>query len=139
MTRFVAFVLLLAAVVVGIHMVVEPLYQSMDSGAGSLWDWINWLIALAVILGLVFSYQGKCAADASDGGVTREWVESCFHFFGFVALAMLFFWSWFDMLMEAYSSTEDTTALVWPVIYVAVAILCGSLGWKLWHADGGDE
>ena len=67
--RIAGVVLIIAAVVLAVHTVVEPLYfDSNTTGSGyneSVWALINSLTAFAVVLGVVFGY-------ARTGGNRRD-------------------------------------------------------------------
>ena len=58
--RIVGVILLIAAIVLAVHTIVEPLYfDSSTTGSGyneSVWAMINSLTAFAVVLGVVFGY-----------------------------------------------------------------------------------
>ena len=140
MSRLAGAILLLTAFTVGVHVVIEPLYHVTTetqpfSGA---WTYIDMLMALSVALGLICSWMRKRGADASDGGVSREYLEANVQFFGFVFVGILFFWAWFALLMndQFTSIGPDTSTLIWTLVDAGLAILCGSLGMHLWKGSG---
>ena len=74
-------ILLVVAVVVAAHTIVEPLYfDSSRSASGyseGVWAIINSFSALTVILGVIFGYIRKRDADsADDTAVTREFLTA---------------------------------------------------------------
>ena len=142
MTRYVGAFFLLTAAVIGIHTVVEPLYHTttMEQPFSPLWTYLNYWTALAMILGLRFSCIRKCGQSASDQAVTRDWVESSAQFYGFIVVGILFFWNWFALLNDSFSTIgDDTSTLVWIVVDVGVVVLCGSLGMHLWRSSKAEE
>ena len=70
--------LVLMAVAVAVHTVVEPLYHTSSKGQpySPLWDILDPLMALAIALGVIFGYLRKKAAD-SEGGQRRGDARVC--------------------------------------------------------------
>ena len=132
--KIVGIVLLVVAVVVAVHTVIEPLYfDSSRSGSGyseGVWAIINPLSAITVILGLIFGYMRKRDADAADeASVTREFLTANTIFFGFLFIGIMFFWNWFNLLNPAYNAIgPDAVSLTWIIIDASLPILAGVLG-----------
>ena len=96
--RVVGAVLLLTAVIVGTYFVADQLEI-----LPFLWPPLNYLMAVAAVLGVVFAFLRKRSLEAAglDRIVTRRYLEANILFYGFIAIAMLFFWNWFDLLVDA--------------------------------------
>ena len=128
------------AVLVAVHTVAEPLYHASEPGQpySPFWTIANPLMALAIVLGSVFSYARK--RSVGGDAVTREFVVSNTLFYGFLFIGILFFWSWFNLLNPAFTAIGSGTAsLVWIVIDASLPLLAGAAGIHLLRsgAQGG--
>ena len=122
--------LILVGLVVAVHMVVEPLYHATDPEmpVNAVWEAINPVMAAAILLGCVIAYGRKRQSD-NDGTVSRSWITANVHFYGLLAVAMLFFWNWFNSLSPAFAGTHPAVvSATWTVLDVAMPLLCISLG-----------
>ena len=132
--KIVGAILLVVAVVVAVHTIVEPLYfdssQSASGYSEGVWSIINLFSALTVILGVIFGYIRKREADSADGTtITREFLAANTLFYGFLFVGILFFWSWFNLLSPAFTAIHiGTASLVWIIIDAALPLLAGALG-----------
>lgn len=125
--------LVLTAVVVAVHTVVEPLYHTSSEGQpySPLWEILDVLMAVAIVLGLLFGYLRKKAADnAGDSdAVTREFVAANVQFYGFLCVGILFFWNWFILYSPTFTAIgADTASLVWILIDATLPLLTGAMG-----------
>ena len=125
--------LVLTAVAVAVHTVVEPLYHVSSEGQpySPLWDILNPLMAVAIVLGALFGYLRKKAADSEgdSGAVTREFVAANVQFYGFLCVGIMFFWNWFILYSPAFTAIgADTASLVWILIDAALPLLTGAMG-----------
>ena len=80
--------LIATAVLVAVHTVVEPLYHTSEAGPSysSVWEILDPLMALALLLGVRVAYVLKRAA-AADTGVTREYLVANTFFYGTLFVA----------------------------------------------------
>ncbi len=125
--RVVGAVLLITAILVGIYFVVDQLEI-----LPLLWPPLNYLMALSAILGVIFAYLRKRALESAglDRIVTRRYLETNILFYGFLAITMLFFWNWFDLLFDP--DPQDTDHHVfWIIVNTAGPLLWGALGMHL--------
>ncbi len=125
--------LVLMAVAVAVHTVVEPLYHTSSEGQpySSLWNILNPLMALAIALGVILSYLRKKAADSegNSSAVTREFVAANVQFYGFLCVGILFFWNWFILHSPAFTAIgAETASLVWILIDATLPLLTGAMG-----------
>ena len=128
--------LVLVAVAVAVHTVVEPLYHTSRDGQpySALWSVLDPLMVAAVAVGLMFAWLRKRAAGGQrDGGpVTRAWLAANAWFYGLVFVAILLLWSWFNLLSPRYTAAPDaTTSTVWIIIDALLPLLLASLGISL--------
>ena len=132
--RVVGALLLLTAAIVGIYFVVSQL-----EFLPSLWAELNYLMALSIALGVIFAYLRKRSLEAAglDRIVTRRYLEANILFYGFLLIAMLFFWNWFDLLID--DDPQDIhRSIVWIIVNTVGSLLWGALGMFLLRG-GKDE
>ena len=129
----VGWALILIGLVVAGHMVIEPLYHVTDPEmpVNFVWEVINPVLAAAIILGCGAAYGEKRRTD-SDETVSRSWIAANVYFYGLVAVALLFFWNWFNVLNPAFTGTHPAVvSAAWTVLDVAMPLLSISLGRRL--------
>lgn len=135
LNRIVGIALIVIAAIVGIHTFVEPLYHASTEGAlySPIWAVINPLSAIAVILGLIFGYIRMNAANADSGGaVTWERLASNVIFYGFIAIGIAFFWSWFTLLSGGrFDMDPAARAVVWMAFDALMPPFAVALGFHL--------
>ena len=124
LNRLVGALLLLTAAIVGIYFVVDQLEV-----LPLLWGELDYLMALALVLGVIFAYLRKRALEAAglDRIITRRYLEANILFYGFLAITMLFFWNWFDLLVDADPQDTDHN-IVWIIVDTVAPLLWGALG-----------
>ncbi len=122
--RAVGVLLLLTAAIVGIYFVVDQLEI-----LPFIWPQLDYLMALATVLGVIFAYLRKRALESAglDRIVTRRYLEANILFYGFLLIAMLFFWNWFDLLVDADPQDTDRH-IVWIIVNTVGSLLWGALG-----------
>ena len=132
--RVVGAVLLLTAVIVGTYFVMDQIEI-----LPFLWPPLNYLMAVAAALGVIFAYLRKRSLEAAglDRIVTRRYLEANILFYGFIAIAMLFFWNWFDLLVD--TDPQDTDRhIVWIIVDTVGPLLWGALGMHLLRGGNDD-
>ena len=136
--RVIGVVLILIAAIVAIHTVIEPVYHSGDANS-SAWDWINWLSAISIILGLIFGYIRM--SRAGDGSSGPEFVAANTIFYGFLFTAILFFWNWFGISgvgQDFTAVSADTRGLVWIIFHAIHPLLSGAMGAHLLRSSASE-
>ena len=139
--QIVGVVHILIAAIVAIHTVIEPLYHtSTDANPySSAWHIINWLSAIAIILGLIFSYCRMSRAGENAGG--PEFIAANTLFYGFVFAAILFFWNWFgisDFGKDFTAVSADVRSIVWIFFDALFPLLSGAIGVHLLRSSAGE-
>ena len=114
--RFIGVVLIVIAAIVALQTILEPVYHTStdDSPYSSAWDIINWLSAISIILGLIFGYI-RLSGVGADSSV-QEFIAANTLFYGFIFIAIMFFWNWFGIMEFASDFTavsHGTRGLVW--------------------------
>ena len=127
-------ILVVMAVVVAAQTIGEPLYHvSEEAGAYSRWIWdtLNPLMLLTIVLGVIFAYIRKRDLAGEDGSrmISREFITANTQFYGFLFVGILFCWNWFNTLTPGFSAVgTDTRNLVWLLIDATLPLLAGSMG-----------
>ena len=139
--RVIGVVLILIAAIVAIHTVIEPVYHTSSEGQpySSAWDWINWLSAISIILGLIFGYIRM--SRAGDGSSGPEFIAANTLFYGFLFTAILFFWNWFGISgvgQDFTAVSADTRGLVWIIFDATHPLLSGAMGAHLLRSSASE-
>lgn len=138
--KVVGIFLIVVAVLVGAHTVVEPLYHVSTEARpySAAWDILNPIMIVALVLALIFSYSRKRGVDADEGAPTREFIAANTLFYGFLFVSILMFLNWFNLQSPEFTAIGDeTTSLVWIIIDALLPLLAGALGIHLVR-DRGD-
>lgn len=129
--KIIGMYLILVAVLVGVHTVVEPTYHVSTEARpySAAWDILNAMMLVALVLALVFAYQRKSGLDSDQGASTREFIAANTLFYGFLFVSILFFWNWFNLHSPEFTAIGDeTVSLVWIVIDALLPLLTGAMG-----------
>ncbi len=145
--RLVAVALVAIAVVVGLNLILTPVYH--DGGPTyPVWQVINWFMAAAVPVALVVSgLRKRGVASGGTDVVTREYLAATAVFYGSIALVILFYWGW---LWTFWPENETGLAAQshishFPWVDVLFAWVVGNTGVYLWggasrqQADRGEH
>ena len=119
------------AVLVGAHTVLEPLYHVSTEARpySPLWDILNAMMIVALVLGIAYSYLRKSGVDNDESASTREFIAANTLFYGFLFVSILFFWNWFNLLSPEFTAIGDeTVSLVWIVIDALLPLVTGAMG-----------
>ena len=137
--KIIGIYLVLVAVLVGVHTVVEPLYHVSTEARpySPAWDVLNVMMFVALVLGIVYGYLRKTAVDNDGGGVSREYLVANTLFYGFLFVSILFFWNWFNLHSPAFTAIEDeAVSLVWIIIDALLPLVTGAMGIHLARSGG---
>ena len=137
--KIIGIYLVLVAVLVGVHTVVEPLYHVSTEARpySPAWDVLNVMMIVALVLGIAYGYLRKSAADNDGGGVTREYLAANTLFYSFLFVSILFFWNWFNLRSPEFTAIDDeTVSLVWIVIDALLPLVTGAMGIHLARSGG---
>ena len=138
--RLIGFLLILIGVVVALHTVIEPVYYTSteDRPYSPVWDYINPLSAISVIVGLIFGYLRLSRTD--EESPLQEFIAANTLFYGFIFAGILFFWNWFaisDFGLDFTPIGMDTRTLVWILFDAILPPLNIAMGAHLLRARGG--
>ena len=128
-----ALLLVITAAVVAIYFVVDQL-----NVLPSLWHTLNYPMALAILLGVIFTqiHKRKLESDGLDRILTRPYIETNILAYGFIVIFLLFFWNWFHELVEGDVEGSTLRSLTWVIINVVFPLITASLGARLLRGDG---
>ena len=129
--KIIGMYLILVAVLVGAHTVIEPLYHASTEARpySATWDILNPMMIVALLLALVFAYRRKNGVDSDQGASTREFIAANTLFYGTLFVSILFFWNWFNLHSPEYTAIGDeTVSLVWIVVDALLPLLTGAMG-----------
>lgn len=137
--KVIGVVLIIIAAIVAIHTVIEPIYHKTDPNSdnpySSVWGYINPLSAIAIVLGVIFSYIRLNRISENSG--VQEFIAANTLFYGFMFTAILFFWNWFGILNANFTAVGDETrSIVWIIIDALIPLLSGALGVHLLRSGG---
>ncbi len=137
--KIVGIYLVLVAVLVGVHTVVEPLYHVSTEARpySPAWDILNAMMIVALVIGIVFSYLRKSGVDNDEDASTREFIAANTLFYGFLFVSILFFWNWFNLHSPEFTAIGDeTVSLVWIVVDALLSLVTGAMGIHLARGSG---
>ena len=139
--RVIGVVLIIIAAIVAIHTVIEPVYHTSteDSPYSSIWDIINWLSLISILLGLIFGYIRMSRADANSSG--QEFLAANTQFYGFMFVAIIFLWNWFGISKVGSDFTavgNDPRTMVWIIFHAILPLLNGAMGVHLLRAGASE-
>ncbi|MDE2823600.1 MAG: hypothetical protein OXK79_08860 [Chloroflexota bacterium] len=125
-----AVILGLTAVAVLLHFVLSPFYDDVVE-SGDVWNVLNWFMAFGVIVALVLTYLAKRDVGREDD--TNTYIRGNVGFYAAAALAILYFWNWFNELV-----TDDGSGTYWVLIDTIYVILVTRVSIHLWRDSSSD-
>ena len=125
-----AVILGLTAVAVLLHFVLSPFYDDVVE-SGDVWNVLNWFMAFGVIVALVLTYLAKRDVGREDD--TNTYIRANVGFYAAAALAILYFWNWFNELVA-----DDGSGTYWVLIDTIYVILVTRVGIHLWRDSSTD-
>ena len=131
--RLVGVYLVLVAVVVAVNFIATPLYHPGGGEPFTVWEIIDWFMAVGMVFTVIASYLHKRAVDADDSADVKSYLGANSVFFGSVVVFLLFFWNWFNLLSANHSDDFQ----FWAIIDSLMPIVMGVTGCRLFNsADG---
>ena len=137
--KIIGALLIVVAAAVAIHTVVEPLYYASTESQpyAPLWNILDPIMAVAIVLTIIFGYMRKRSACNEDGtNVTREFLSANVVFYGIVFIGIMFFWNWFNLLSPSFTAVgADAISMAWIIIDAVLPLLLGAMGMYLFKAE----
>ena len=125
-----AIILGLTAFAVLFHFVLSPFYEDVIE-SHDVWNILNWLMSFGVILALIVTYLAK--KEVSRESDTNTYLRVNVGFYAAAALAILYFWNWFNELVVGGGSEGEVNGNFWVVIDVMYVILVARVSIRLWR------
>ena len=128
--RIVAAYQMLLAVAVAVNFIITPLYHPGGDEPFTVWEVLNWFMAVSVVIVLLGSFARKRAMDAGEAD-TRTSLEVNIVFYAALGLFLWYFWNWFGVFSDQDSGT------LWAFIDPLFVLVVGPSGLRIWRAAGG--
>ena len=125
--RVAAAYVVLAGAAIAVHFIVTPFYHAGDAPF-TVWHYMNWFIAPAVLVTLGASYASKRRFDGEGSADLKRYLEANTVFYGSVAVSIIYFWNWFLSL----SPGNVADGQFWSVLGAALSIMMVVAGLRLW-------
>ena len=125
--RAAAAYLVLLAAVVAVNFIVTPLYHPGGDEPFTVWETLNWFMAVGMVIALAASYVEKRRVDGDGSADLKRYLEANAVFYGAVAVFILFFWNWFSSL----SPNNEADGQFWAVIDTLMPIVMGVTGCRM--------
>ena len=129
--RPLAIVLGLTALAVLAHFVFTPFYDDAIE-IHDIWNVLNWFMAFGAIVALAVTFLAKRDAG-TEGCDVRTYIGVNAGFYAAAALAILFFWNWFNELAVGGGSEGQVNSNFWVVIDTLYVILIARVSIRLWR------
>lgn len=120
------------ALVVTVQFVFSPFYQDAVD-IGQAWNYVNYLMALGILAGLLVHYLRKRALAEPAESLSREYLEVNIAFYLSIVLTLCFFWNWFDDLTVGADGQDTIHLLMWTFVNPLFVVVSGFTGFCLWR------
>ena len=130
-----AIILGLTAFAVLFHFVLSPFYEDVIE-SHEIWNILNWFMAFGVIVVLIVTCMAKKAVGRESD--TNTYLRANIAFYAAAAMAILYFWNWFNELVVGGGSEGEVNGNFWVVIDVMYVILVARVSMSLW-SDSSSE
>ena len=121
-----AIILGLTALAVLFHFVFSPFYEDVIESR-EIWNVLNWFMAFGVIVTLFLTYLAKKDVGREDD--TNTYLRVNVGFYTAAALAIIYFWNWFNQLLV----DEGGSGTYWVLIDTLYVILVTRVCIHLWR------
>ena len=132
--KLLAVLLGLISLTLAIHFVAGELYGSYLSEPHLVWDFLNWLVAVGVVVTLVYHFQKKRAFDRQhqSDSVSIRYLSTNLLLFVSIFLALWFFANWFEELNINDNAPEVVLSLIWIAFNASFIVLGSVTAWQMW-------
>ncbi len=130
--RIVAAYLIVVAVAVAVNFIATPLYHPGGDEPFTVWEVLNWFMAVAIVITTLVTFRAKRSVDAEDSGDLRPYLRTSVLFYASAVIFLAFFWNWFSNL----SPDNSPDGQVWVFIDIVMPLVTGATGCRLWQLAG---
>ena len=120
--------LIVLAVVVAVNFIITPLYHPGGDEPYTVWEVLNWFMAVGMVITVVASYIQKRRVDADGSSDIKRYLEANAVFYLAVVVFIIFFWNWFSDL----SPNNQPDGQYWVVVDTLMPIVMGLTGRRMW-------
>lgn len=134
--RVAAAVLAIISAAVAVHFIAGEIYGVYWSDSNVVWDYLNWFIALAILVSLVVHFRRKRAYDRRnpEENVTLAYLSTNILLFATMFLALWFFANWFEQLNADENTSATLMSFIWTGFNASFIVLAAITAWLLWNA-----
>ncbi len=127
-SRLIAIYLVVVAVVVAINFIATPLYHPGGDEPFTVWEILNWFMAVALVITVASNYLAIRQIDADSTSVTKYWSANLLYYASAI-LFLTFFYNWFSNL----SPNTEPDGLVRVFVDTLMPIVVGVTGCHWWQ------
>ena len=127
--RATAAYLILVAVAIAVNFIVTPWYHPGGEEPFTVWEILNYFMAVGMIIALAFSYLEKRRVDGDGSADLKGWLGANTIFYATAAVFLLFFWNWFSLR----APNAEADGQFWVVIDTLMPIVLGVTGCRAWR------
>ena len=120
--------LIVLAVVVAVNFIITPLYHPGGDEPYTVWETLNWFMAVGILITVVASYVQKRRVDADGSSDVKRYLEANAVFYLAVVVFLIFFWNWFSNL----SANNEADGQFWVVVDTLMPIVMGVTGCRMY-------
>lgn len=130
--RIVAAYLVLLAVAVAVNFIATPLYHPGGDEPYTVWEVLNWFMAVGIVITTAVTFRAKRFVDADDSADLKRYLRASVLFYVSALVLMVFFWNWFSDL----SPDNSPDGQFWVVVDTVMPLVTGATGCRLWQLAG---
>ncbi len=120
--------LIVLAVVVAVNFIITPLYHPGGDEPYTVWETLNWFMAVGMVATVIASYMQKRRVDADGSSDVKRYLEANAVFYLAVVVFLIFFWNWFSNL----SANNEADGQFWVVVDTLMPIVMGLTGCRMY-------
>ena len=128
--RAAAAYLILLAAAVAINFIITPLYHPGGDEPFTVWEILNWFMAVGMVIALAASYVEKRRVDGDGSVDIRRYIGANAVFYAAGVVFMLYFWNWFSLL----SPNNEPDGQFWAVIDALMPVVLGVTGCRMFRS-----
>lgn len=130
--RLLSVYLILTGIAVAVHFVAVPWYHPGGSEPYPIWEVLDWLMAIAILIALAGLFVAKRRFTREDAPL-REYFSVNILFYATLIIGLLFYWNWSNVLR----GDPDVDWLVWNFLDVAIPLVLVGAGARMRRAAAG--
>ena len=119
--------LIVLAVVVAVNFIITPLYHPGGDEPYTVWETLNWFMAVGMVITVIASYVQKRRVDGDGSADLKRYLEANAVFYLAVVVFLIFFWNWFSNL----SASNEADGQFWVVVDTLMPVVMGVTGCRM--------